>query len=141
MKTSFFLENARPPRPTPFPYTTLFRSPPPLGPRHGNCVDHRIAHARAGAEDGGDLAGGDVLALPAEGVAHAIDEIEKPLIVLAHQIAGAVPGIPLGKDIAEDFLLRRLRIGVAFEAPAVPSPWPRQRADGLAAFIDRKSAV
>ena len=109
----------------------------PLGPRHADSVNHRIAHARAGGDDGGDLAGGDVLALPAEGVANAIDEIEKPLIVLAHQIAGAVPGIALGKDIAQYLLLRRLRIRVAFEAPAVPSPRPRQRADGLADFIGR----
>src|SRR3954447_11687032 len=100
-------------------------------------VDHDRAHAGAaigagnadavggGVDDAGEIAHGvvdlrsrDVLALPAKGVGDAVDEVEEALLVEPHQIAGAEPGIPLGKDIAKDLLLGLARLGVALEATA-----------------------
>src|SRR5690606_2729722 len=51
-------------------------------------VDPRIArdHLR-------DFGRGDVFALPAEGVADTVDEIEIALRILAHEVAGAEPGV------------------------------------------------
>src|SRR5690348_17563502 len=55
----------RPPRSTLFPYTTLFRSPPPLGQRQprpdvqrshqrrSRSADRRLRHARVARRDGG----------------------------------------------------------------------------------------
>src|SRR3954454_8428981 len=80
----------------------------------GGGVDHagEIAHGVV------DLRSRDVLALPAKGVADAVDEVEEALLVEPHQIAGAEPGIALGKDIAQDLLLGLARFGVALKATA-----------------------
>src|ERR1700722_9631868 len=64
------------------------------------------------------LGGGDILAFPAEGVAEAVDEMEKASFIAHHQVAGAKPGIALGEYIAQDLLLGLGGIGVALEAAA-----------------------
>src|SRR5262249_56545064 len=49
-----------------------------------------------------DFGGGDVLALPAEGVADAVDEKEVAGGVLAHQVAGSEPDVACLEHIAQD---------------------------------------
>ena len=66
-----------------------------------NAVHRRVDDVRAGGDHARDFRGRDVLALPAEGVADAVDEVEKSLRVLAHQIAGAVPGIARLEHVAQ----------------------------------------
>src|SRR5262249_24853366 len=64
------------------------------------------------------LGGRHVLALPAEGVADAVDEVEEALLVLAHQVAGPDPGVALCEDVTQDSLLGFARTGVALEPAA-----------------------
>ena len=52
-----------------------------------------------------DLGGGDVLALPAEGVADPVDEVEIAVGILTHQVAGAEPTVAALEDVGENFLL------------------------------------
>ena len=66
----------------------------------------------------GHFAGRDVLALPAEGVADAIDEIEIAQLVAPHQIAGAEPAVALLEHVAQNLLLRVGRLVVAVEVAA-----------------------
>src|SRR5262249_3295720 len=63
-----------------------------------------------------DLRSRDIFALPAEGVANAIDEVEKALVIELHQIAGAEPGIAVSEDIAQNLLLCLAGVGIALEA-------------------------
>src|SRR3954447_7406145 len=89
-----------------------------IGAGDVDAVGGGIDHAGEIAYGVVDLRGRDVLALPAKGVADAIDEVEEAFLVEPHQIAGAEPGIALGKDIAQDLLLGLARLGVALEAAA-----------------------
>ena len=77
-----------------------------------------MADAEIFADGLGDFAGRNILALPAERIADAIDEVVVALLILAQQIAGAEPGIAGGQDIAQGILLRCLRGSVALEAGA-----------------------
>src|ERR1700733_10927884 len=77
-----------------------------------------VEHALAFADRVVDFAGRDIFALPAEGVADAVDEMEKALLVQPHQIAGAEPGVALGEDIAQYLLFGLAFVGVALEASA-----------------------
>src|SRR6185437_4224821 len=79
---------------------------------------HRIEDAAAIPDRIGDLACRNILALPAEGISDAIDEMEKAVVVDRHEIAGAKPGVALGEHVAQDLLLGFGGIGVAFETPA-----------------------
>src|SRR5438309_8405726 len=84
-------------------------------PGDGHPVDHRVEHARTRAEDLGDLGGGDVLALPAEGVAEAVDEVEVALVVASHEVARAKPGVIRLEYVSENLPLGGIGAGVAFE--------------------------
>ena len=77
-----------------------------------------IEHARAFADRIIDFAGRDVLALPAEGVADPVDEMEEALLVEPHQVAGAEPGVALGEHVAQDLLLGLGLVGIALETAA-----------------------
>src|SRR5262249_21495294 len=85
----------------------------------------------------GHLVGGDVLALPAEGVADPVDEIEVAVGVDAHQVAGGEPGVALLEDVVQDLLLGRglvdvagvLRAGVAADLADAPAAWPAPAPD------------
>ena len=48
----------------------------------------------------GDFRGRDIFAFPAKRVSDPVDKIEKAALVLAHQIAGAEPGIARLEDVA-----------------------------------------
>src|SRR3989449_8260355 len=117
----------RPPRSTLFPYTTLFRSilgdqgghsGPALGTRNLHAVDIGVRHAAERADRFCNLGGGDILALPAEGIADPIDKIEVALRVLSHQVAGAKPGVSRLERVAQDLFFRVLLAGVAIESAA-----------------------
>src|SRR5690606_32313725 len=82
---------------------------------NGDAVDDGILDARKLRKGIGDLDCRYILALPAERIADTVDEIEIAVRILLHQIAGAEPAVALLLDIAENFRLRRLRIGIALE--------------------------
>src|SRR5262249_6591552 len=81
------------------------------------------------------LGGRYVLALPAEGIADAVDEVEEGVAVAAHQIAGAEPGVALLEHVAQDFPVGLGRVGVALEALAGPRGVLHDLADHLARLI------
>src|SRR5581483_8986012 len=91
------------------------------------------ADAGAARDRLGNLGRRDVFALPAEGVADAVDEVEEAARVLAHQIAGAEPGVAGREHVAQDLFGRSGLVGIALERrPAlVPAGNP---ADRLADF-------
>src|SRR6202011_3388595 len=91
-----------------------------VGAGDGDAVGRGVENAGAIPDRVVPLAGRDVLALPAEGVADPGDEMEVALLIAQHQIAGAEPGIPFGKDIAQYLLLGLGRVRVALERAAAP---------------------
>ena len=74
-----------------------------LGAGDRDAIDHRLDDAGAGAERSATSSGRDILALPAEGVADAVDEIVEALRVEAHQVAAcayqASPGANTSRRI------------------------------------------
>src|SRR5262245_11985543 len=82
------------------------------------------------------LGGRDVLALPAKGVADAVDEIEEALLVPAHQVAGPYPGVARCEDMAQDSLLGLGRTGVALEPAAGARRIVLHLADRLTGLVD-----
>src|SRR5260370_26716231 len=91
-----------------------------VGAGDGDPVGRGVENAGAIPDRVVHLAGRDVLALPAEGVADPVDEMEVARRVAQHQIAGAEPGIAFGKDIAQDLLRGLGRVRVALERAAAP---------------------
>src|SRR5439155_933610 len=81
--------------------------------RHLHAVHVRLRDPGRSAEDVGDLLRGDVLALPAEGVADAIDEVVVAVGVLAQQVPGAEPGIAAREGVVHELPLARRAVGVA----------------------------
>ncbi|KAH8717913.1 hypothetical protein HC256_002589 [Beauveria bassiana] len=67
-----------------------------------DAVDVGLADGRVGADGVGDLVCRDVFRLPAKGVADAVVEGVAALGVEAHDVAGAVPGVAAGKDVAQN---------------------------------------
>src|SRR5205807_2311927 len=102
---------------------------------HRNTVDHRLGDAAAGSDGFRYLGGRDILALPAEGVADAVDEIEEAAGILAHQVAGAEPRIADGEDVAQYFFRRRVGVGIALERAAVFRSAVGHLADRLADLV------
>src|SRR5207237_7399029 len=100
------------------------------GDRHA--VDRRLADAGAAAQDHRDFGRRDILALPAESVADAVDEIVEALRIDAHAIAAAHIRAARREDVAQDLLLGVGRAGVAFEARRQIAPVAIDPADRLA---------
>src|SRR6185437_13239944 len=73
------------------------------------------------------------LALPAEGVANPVDEIEETLGILPHQIAAAHPGVAPLEYVAQDLPVAGAGVGVTLEAGIAA----RDPADRLAHFAAR----
>src|SRR5687767_7357514 len=88
---------------------------PSLRAGHAHAIDVRLLDAGENGQRLRNLGGGDVLPLPAEGVADAIDEIEVAEGVLPHEVAGPEPPVALFKDVVQDLFLRRSGVGIAFE--------------------------
>ena len=103
--------------------------------RDRHAVDDRLRHAGRLGQALLDLDGGDVLALPPEGVADAVDEVEIAFGVLAHQVAGAEPAVALLEDVRQDLLFRRGLVGVARK---VVTHVLADQADGLAHRSQRR---
>src|SRR5205823_4313384 len=82
-----------------------------------------------------DFGGGDVLPLPAEGVADAVDKIEIAVLVLPHQVTGAKPEVARLENIVQDLLFGLGRGGVAFEAGTGLGGVLENPSDHLAGFI------
>ena len=82
---------------------------------HLDAIDQRILDPGLTCQRLGDFHGRDILALPAEGVAHPVDEIEIAVGVLLHEVAGAEPGIAVRRHVAQDLALRGLAVGIALE--------------------------
>src|SRR5262249_29483468 len=90
----------------------------PLVTGNGDAVDIGVSDTRKQIDRFRNLGGGDVLALPTEGVADAIDKIKEAVRVLPHQVAGAKPEVPRREDVAQDLLLSLAIVGVTFKAIA-----------------------
>ena len=99
-----------------------------VGARNRHAVDVGLLDARKRAERHRHLGGRDVLALPAERVADAVDEIEIASLVPSHQIAGTKPGVAGCEHVPQDLLLGGIDAGVALE----PAGDVRRAADDLA---------
>src|ERR1700730_2427188 len=74
-----------------------------------------FADSRKAADRFRNLRGRYVLALPAIGIADAIDEIEIAFGVAAHQVVGAKPAVAPLERAAQDLALVLRRIGVSLE--------------------------
>src|ERR1700760_1144254 len=101
-----------------------------------DAISGGIEHALACADRVIDLAGGDILALPAEGVADAVHEMEEALVIEPHQIPGAKPGVAFHEGVAQDFLLGLGLVGIALEA-AAPFVRGADAPDGFARLVAR----
>src|SRR5258705_8498859 len=86
--------------------------------RYLDAVHIGVADAGEAVDGLGDLRSRHVLALPAEGVADPVDEIEIAPGVLPHEVAGAEPGITRREHVAQDFPLAVLRVRITLEAVA-----------------------
>ena len=84
----------------------------------------------------GHLGGGDVLALPAEGVANTVDKPAVAVGITAQHVARRPPGIALLKDVAQDFLLGGLHGGVALKPARHNVGVVVNHANGLARLIN-----
>src|SRR5690348_16762567 len=82
---------------------------------NAHAIDIRILDTGKRGDRLRDFRRRDILALPAEGVADAVDEIEIAARVLAHQVAGAEPRIALLEHVAQHLALARLLFRIAFE--------------------------
>ena len=89
----------------------------PSMPGHRHAIDIGLADAGHRRQRLAHLAGGDILALPAEGVADAVDEIEIAVAVAPHQVAGAKPDIAASEHVAQHLLLAVGLVGIALELP------------------------
>ena len=105
---------------------------------HGDAIDDGLGHAGAFHQHLFDLGGRDVLALPAEGVAHPVDEVEIALGVLFHQVARAEPAVALLEDVGQDLLLRGGLVSIARE---VVADVVADLADGFADLADAGQAA
>src|SRR5277367_4851935 len=81
-------------------------------------IDHRFGYVRKRCHLSGDLDGRYVLAFPSKRIADAIDEVEEAALVLAHQIAAAVPRVSLREHVAQDLFFGGRLVRIAFEAAA-----------------------
>src|SRR5437588_11111200 len=87
----------------------------PIAAGNLHAIDGRLPHAGKSRDGLGDFSGRDVLALPAERVADAIDEIEITALVLLHKIAGAEPGVTFAEHVAQNLLVGCDLIRIAVE--------------------------
>ena len=89
---------------------------PAVVPGHFDAVDIGLPHVVELSDRFLDLGGRDVLALPSEGVADAVDEIEIAVLILAHQVAGAEPDVALLEHVAQDLTVALVLAGIALES-------------------------
>ncbi len=80
-----------------------------------HAIDIDLEDPRHGSDHPGDLGGGDILALPAEGVPDPVHEIQIAEPVGAHQVPRPEPGIPGLEHVAENLALGRTGVGIALE--------------------------
>ena len=100
---------------------------------HGDTIDHGVLYPGRRSDHIRHLEGGDILALPAERVADAIDEGVVPGRIDPHEITGAEPGVALREDIPQNLALGFACIGIAFE-PSRGIATVANAPDGLARF-------
>src|SRR3989441_1074744 len=108
-----------------------------VGVWDGHAVDVGRLDGGKGANRFRHLRGRDVLALPAEGVADTVDEIEVAVRVPSHEVTGAKPRVPRLEDAAQDLALGVLLARVPLESPAGVRRLLEHRADRLADFVRR----
>src|SRR5271170_5101692 len=70
--------------------------------RNRHSIDHRFSYVRKRCHLSGDLCSRHVFAFPSKRIADAIDEVEEAALVLAHQIAAAIPRVSLREHVAQD---------------------------------------
>ena len=97
----------------------------------------RDARLVAGAQLVLDLRRRHVLGLPAEGVAHTVEEVPHAVLVLAQQVAAAVPGVALAEHVAHDL---RPRLLLVAQVPLERGLWFAREEDAhhhLAGLVER----
>src|SRR6185437_7189966 len=104
--------------------------------RHGNTVHGGVRNTRTGSDDGCDFTGRDVLPFPTERVPDPVDEVEETLRILAHQIPSAIPGISLGKYVAQNLFFRGPRVCVPFETTTLLTAGARYLTDCFAGLVN-----
>src|SRR5471032_2171028 len=102
-----------------------------------HAIDVRVLHTGEDIDRLSHFGGRHVLAFPAECIADAIDEIEISVLVLAHEIAGAEPGVALLEHVAQNLVLILAGGGVALEAVSRLRRLVDDLADDLAGFVWR----
>src|SRR5690606_17469351 len=73
-----------------------------IGVRDLDTIDHGFRNAVVLVDDLLDFGGGNVLALPAEGIAQAVDELRMTEADVTHHVAGVEPGITFLEHVAEN---------------------------------------
>src|SRR5262245_59817062 len=90
-------------------------SGPPVAAGHRDAVDVGLKRTVEGADRLFDFGGGHVFALPAKGVADAVDEIEIAVRILAHEVAGSEPHVAFLDHVVQYFLFGFRGCRIAFE--------------------------
>src|SRR5689334_23335242 len=92
---------------------------PAVVARNRNPIDAHIGDSGETLDHRGHFRGRCIFALPAEGIADAIDEMEIALLVLAHEIASPEPDVARREHITQELVLGRLPVRVSLEASRV----------------------
>src|SRR5258708_35759529 len=108
---------------------------PAVGARNSDAIDSGLPDAGKRTDRLRYLGCRDIFALPAEGVADTIDEIEIALLVLLHEVAGTIPCVSWLEHVAEYFFPRGLLAGITLESTADVRRVHEKPADRLSAFI------
>src|SRR5229473_2938526 len=104
---------------------------------NGHSVDDRFSDAGTGADELFDLGGRYVFALPPKAVTDPVDKVEVAGMIAPHQIAGAIPGVPGGKNIVKDLAVGGRLVGIPFEPAECGRPVGGNSADRLAGLVRR----
>src|SRR5258708_8228596 len=89
---------------------------PAVGARNSDAIDSGLPDAGKRTDRLRYLGCRDIFALPAEGIADTIDEIEIALLVLSHQVASSKPFVSRLEHVAEYLAVGGFLVGIAFEA-------------------------
>lgn len=84
---------------------------------HLHPVHCGVLHVHNVGDDGLHFVGGDVLALPAEGVAAAVPEVKPAHLVHHHDVAGAEVSIPDARHVFQHLVLGGRDVLVSSELP------------------------
>src|SRR5262249_50087824 len=106
-----------------------------------HAVDVGLGDAGRPVQHVADLLRGDVLSLPAEGVADAIDEVEVPGRVAAEEIAAPKPHVAALEGVAHELPLARRAVAVSIVLHGARPAHAPEQLPGLVHRAGRAEAV